>query len=216
MIESFMKLPEDKRNVIIKSGMKAFTECGYALANTIEIAKECGIAKGSLFHYFKSKKGFYIFIVRHCAELILQETEQGVSRIKGTDYFERIRKNVLQKIALPLRFPAETAFLSRAFSENAYETAEDLRKISIEYAGRIRELNSKYIGLPDRKDIREDIEYQEACSYIQTVFDAVTARMLKQYATRQEELLSNTDIIMNELNKTMYFLMNGIGRGREI
>ena len=62
MYRNFEKLPDNKKELILKAAAEEFVEKGYYNANTEIIAKKSKISKGSLFNYFKSKKGFYIFV----------------------------------------------------------------------------------------------------------------------------------------------------------
>lgn len=212
MADSFEKLAEEKQKSIRTIGMQFFTNYGYASANTVDIAKACGIAKGSLFHYFSSKKGFFLYLVRHCTEKILYETRQRYFSLNSTDYFERLRKGVEIKITLPLLYPNESAFLAKAFAENASEAGEELRVLAADSAMQMRELNDRFIGRIEREKVKSGIDYDEACVFIQTVLDGCTARLLRQYHTHPQELLDHMEVLSEELGKTIGFLLYGIGK----
>ena len=52
-----MKKPiADKREAILKTALNLFTERGFHNTPTSLIAKEAGVATGTLFHYFKNKE----------------------------------------------------------------------------------------------------------------------------------------------------------------
>ena len=40
---------------------------------TNEIVKEADISKGLLFHYFKNKKGLFLYLYDYCIELYINE-----------------------------------------------------------------------------------------------------------------------------------------------
>lgn len=46
----------DKQWKILKAALKVFTEKGYSAATTSEIAREAGVAEGTIFRHFKTKK----------------------------------------------------------------------------------------------------------------------------------------------------------------
>ncbi|ERI93272.1 transcriptional regulator, TetR family [Clostridiales bacterium oral taxon 876 str. F0540] len=46
----------DREEEIIEAAVKIFSEKGFSAATTSEIAKEAGIAEGTIFRYFKTKK----------------------------------------------------------------------------------------------------------------------------------------------------------------
>lgn len=46
----------DKKEEILKAALKLFVEFGFHATPTSKIAKEAGVANGTLFHYFKTKE----------------------------------------------------------------------------------------------------------------------------------------------------------------
>lgn len=60
-IDSFEKISDEKKAVIIQSGIAEFSKKSYMDASTDEITINCGISKGLLFHYFGNKKNFYLY-----------------------------------------------------------------------------------------------------------------------------------------------------------
>lgn len=52
----------DKREEILKAALKLFVEFGFHATPTSKIAKEAGVANGTLFHYFKTKEELIIVL----------------------------------------------------------------------------------------------------------------------------------------------------------
>ncbi|MFD3157994.1 TetR/AcrR family transcriptional regulator [Haloimpatiens sp. FM7330] len=50
------KAAENRENEILEAAIKIFSEKGYNAARTSQIAKEAGVAEGTIFRYFKSKE----------------------------------------------------------------------------------------------------------------------------------------------------------------
>lgn len=209
---SFEKLSQEKKEHIVTVCMRNFMEKGYNLANTVDMAKLCGIAKGSLFHYFGSKKDLFLYLVRLCSERVMAETRHRLSCIKGESFLDRVRESVMIKMALPAQFPKETAFLAKAFSDINHEAAQELRALATAYTAETKALNRQYIGDLEPELLREDIQPDDARFYVQNLLDSVTTRLLQQYAAKRQELLDNTQIISDELEKAMDFILNGLGK----
>ncbi len=53
-------MPEDKREAILKAARKVFTRKGFHGATVDEIAAEAGVAKGTVYLYFKSKAELFV------------------------------------------------------------------------------------------------------------------------------------------------------------
>jgi len=60
-------MPKQKANAkfIIKQSLKVFRNKGYHSTSMADIAKACGLLKGSLYHYFKSKEALMSAVIEH-------------------------------------------------------------------------------------------------------------------------------------------------------
>jgi AcrR family transcriptional regulator len=56
--------PDERRESIVRAAGRLFAERPYAQVSTVEIAREAGIARGLLNHYFGDKRGLYLEVVR--------------------------------------------------------------------------------------------------------------------------------------------------------
>jgi len=65
-----------KKETIIQAAMKLFAEKGYHATSMQEIAEQSGMAKGSLYNYFKSKEEIALSIFRYHYEMLFQKLEQ--------------------------------------------------------------------------------------------------------------------------------------------
>lgn len=68
MNDVFESLPAEKKKRILIAALKEFSEKGYEQASTNSIVKEAGISKGILFHYFKTKRDLYLYVVLYRIE----------------------------------------------------------------------------------------------------------------------------------------------------
>lgn len=58
----------DKKQKIIKAGLKVFSEKGYYNTTTVEIAKIAGVSTGIIYNYFKDKKDIFLHSLKLCFE----------------------------------------------------------------------------------------------------------------------------------------------------
>ncbi|WP_224243116.1 TetR/AcrR family transcriptional regulator [Hyalangium gracile] len=56
--------PDERREQILKCAMRLFGERPYAEVSTTDIAKEAGVARGLLNHYFGQKRDLYLKVVK--------------------------------------------------------------------------------------------------------------------------------------------------------
>lgn len=64
-----------RREQLLELGLELFGTQSYDVLSIDEIAKQAGISKGLLYHYFPSKRAFYVETVREAARQLLEETD---------------------------------------------------------------------------------------------------------------------------------------------
>ena len=116
MNERFFELKKDRQDRIINGAMRIFAENGYRHASTDEMVAAAGISKGLLFHYFKSKKGTWIFLYEYATRYMLLELREA-DRRSGCDFFEMYRLLVQADAAVLKKYPWVLHFLKRADTE---------------------------------------------------------------------------------------------------
>ncbi|ATW23524.1 hypothetical protein DCMF_00800 [Candidatus Formimonas warabiya] len=107
-----MMMGEKKRERVIDAALKEFSK-GYMAANTDVIVKEAGISKGLLFHYFGSKRGLFLFLIKYALDIFFAEYEKVIS--EGHDLLENIRLGSKLKMDMSLRYPLLFGFLVKAY-----------------------------------------------------------------------------------------------------
>lgn len=64
---------DERRAQLLELGVDLFARGAYDALTTDAIATAGGISKGLLFHYFGSKRGFYLATIEHVAQMLLDE-----------------------------------------------------------------------------------------------------------------------------------------------
>lgn len=118
MYEAFDKLPEDKKGRILNICLDEFAENGYENTSTDTITSRAGISKGILFHYFKSKKNLYLYLLEHTRKQMTDHilTAMEKETLEDRDFFERIKAITLLKFREGLKYERETKLWLRAVS----------------------------------------------------------------------------------------------------
>ena len=60
---------EERRAQILRVAARLFSERNYEAVSTVEVAKEAGIARGLVNHYFRTKRHLYVEVVRSMLEV---------------------------------------------------------------------------------------------------------------------------------------------------
>ncbi|MCX8129159.1 MAG: TetR/AcrR family transcriptional regulator [Clostridia bacterium] len=136
---SELGLPE-KEKKILESAIKVFSEKGFSAATTSEIAKNAGIAEGTIFRYFKTKKdilrGILIQTINLLsAKVIMQPVEKILNSDENKDLRVIIKKLLYDRMKLVESiFPMARIILTEALLHEDVREAIYQNIISKAYA----------------------------------------------------------------------------------
>ncbi len=89
----------DKREAILRAGIKVFAQKGYFNSKVADIASEAGIADGTVYLYFKSKDEILHSIFDRAMEEFISEGKKEIAEIKEADgRLKRIAELHLEKL----------------------------------------------------------------------------------------------------------------------
>ncbi len=195
-----------KQEQILKAAVEIFAEKGYASSSTSEIAARAGVAEGTIFRHYKTKKDLLFSIVTpfmtqftvpllasHFTKEVFDEPPEGFEQflkkiIKNRFEFARenapLLKIVLQEIAFQPELQAryESVFLEEVFPKFERVLNELKEQGSV-------------IDYPNRSIIR---------MIISTVVGFLVTRFLLAPESDWED--------EEELDRTIHFIMYGLGR----
>jgi AcrR family transcriptional regulator len=130
-IRDIARAAERRREILIGAA-RAFADGGYDATNMDQIARECGLAKGHIYHYFRSKEEIFTEIR---ADAVSREIERltAIAPIAAKNPELAVRKAI-------------AAVISRIFrEEDRYEPLlADPVSLSAENRKRIRTLGRRY------------------------------------------------------------------------
>ncbi|MEM8997357.1 MAG: helix-turn-helix domain-containing protein, partial [Acidobacteriota bacterium] len=67
--------PEARRARLLETGLELFGEASYDALSTDDIAERGGVSRGLLFHYFGSKRGYYVAVIQEAADRLLERSK---------------------------------------------------------------------------------------------------------------------------------------------
>src|SRR5262245_17938042 len=68
--------PEVRRQAILKAALKVFAAHGFEAARLDDVAKRAGVAKGTLYLYFRAKEALFEALVRSAVTPLLEHMGQ--------------------------------------------------------------------------------------------------------------------------------------------
>lgn len=127
MNEKFYSLPPEKQQSIINAGYRVFSQNSYKKSPMGEIADAAGISKSLLFHYFRNKKEFYLFLWDEGARLTMEYLTK-YRCYEPVGLFEMMERGMKAKLRLMHQYPAMALFVIRAFYETNPEVCDEVRE----------------------------------------------------------------------------------------
>lgn len=212
-LETFEKLPQEKKDRILSAGIIAFSQKAYKEVSTDNIVKQCQISKGVLFHYFGSKKAFYLY----CLEVAMARLTAVSQSPRVEGFYEILFASMNQKVSLCLTHKDEMHLVNMA-SRDASE------EISIEKAVILR----KYTAAAQKESMQI---LQAAVSYIsfkdpshrqKTVqglyiyINAILNKYLMQYQQTPDLFFENSESIKSEIKEYLNLMLYGICTQEEL
>jgi AcrR family transcriptional regulator len=123
---------EERRREILVGAARAFARASYDATNMEQIARECGLAKGHIYHYFRSKEEIFTEIRIDAVNRIIERLE-AIAPAADDDPELALRRAI-------------SAVIARIFDEEeSYELGlPDPGSLSAENQKRIRTLGRRY------------------------------------------------------------------------
>ncbi|MGG3916950.1 TetR/AcrR family transcriptional regulator [Parageobacillus thermoglucosidasius] len=211
---AFEKQPQEKKDLIIKVAIEEFVKNGYEKASTDVITRRAGISKGILFHYFKSKKNLYLYLVNYVKDFLTEIAMTKLKKIQSDDFFERIKEIVLLKQEIMIQYLQETQFITAAFLNPPVAVKAEMEKIIKEYYEAYQEdflLEHVYIKeLIQTEKLREDISADTVIRMTMCIVDQLSNKYLALYKNKQMDIMNTTEFMLRELNEYLKIVKYGI------
>ena len=202
--ETFLRLRDEKQESILRAAIHAFVEHGFERAKIGDIAKEAGVATGSIYQYFEDKRELFIYCAEWSIGLFMKKLDQRAD-VKNMDIFAYFQDSVSKaevmgeerELVLFLQALSREPGLMDASMKAMYEVGNDYIKTLIQ--------NSK-----DKGVVRTDLDDELLTEY----FIAVTERFRMRWVERKVDFL-NMDAqkqeIQREICQMLELLKNGMG-----
>lgn len=204
--DAFPNLPEAKRRELLRAGVAEFSRRMYADGSTDAITAAAGISKGLLFHYFGTKKAFYLY----CLEQALERLTQPTPESRGDSFHDILFAAMDEKIALCRAFPEETRLVNLASRDGAREIATEKAELLRRYLDDARARSAETLRRA-LACVRVRPECAAlACGGLTLYATALVNRYLTTYQERPEAFFAQIDDVRREFRQYIDLMLHGI------
>jgi TetR/AcrR family transcriptional regulator, fatty acid metabolism regulator protein len=189
---------EFRCNEILDAARKIFAKKGFADATMDEIAAACGLAKGTLYLYFKSKRDVYLRTLQHGSTELLKRVTANTQEVTG------VRAKLRTTIATRVEYAEENRdFIKIYLTEfiNVTHPAsinKDLRDVQLKLAQGVEQVLRDAV---DHGEI-QPLDVETIAFTIQDMIRSLTTRRVLGSSKKNRE--EDIDILCN-------FICKGIG-----
>ena len=99
VLPTFLNLPADKQERVVEAALAEFADKGYPQASLNTIVARSGIAKGSLYQYFRDKKGIFLYLFDYAISLVRRTLVGLKEATAAEDFFTRLEKSLLAGVS---------------------------------------------------------------------------------------------------------------------
>jgi AcrR family transcriptional regulator len=171
-VTHFENLPVEEQQRILDACIDEFSRRPYRQASTNAIVKRAGIPKGTLFYFFGSKRGLFLYIFDQALKRYLDFHFSRAGNLPA-DLFERLFAISRIRMEFMLAEPR----LYRLFFNALIEMPEEIRQ---EFQGRFTDyaIQSRKLLMEgmDRSHLREGVDIERAVEIIQLVSEGMLSR----------------------------------------
>src|SRR3990172_12621942 len=111
--QTFLNLPEEKRNTVINAAIDEFAEYGLENASTNRIVANSGISKGSFYQYFEDKQDVFMYLLTVLEQEKMESFKGKHPPSTNMDTFEYFRWMVKAGMDFNTTHPRMTQAVSR-------------------------------------------------------------------------------------------------------
>lgn len=195
LYEGFEKLSDKKKKKIIDVCVDEFGDKGYTNASTNTIVKNAGISKGTLFNYFGSKKGLFLYILDYITDYYIDYMIKEM-KVNNPDFFKRVIEWTELKIRVSLNEPKVYKFFASAYTNIPDE-------LKLEIGNRYKKLYEIGLSLAfdgiDYSKFRDDVDRQKILNIALLVLNGLSEKYMQKMLSSDDKGLSTLNERLEEL-----------------
>lgn len=155
VLPTFTNLPPPKQEKIIDAVLAEFADKGYQPASVNVMVSASGIAKGSLYQYFKDKKSLFLYVFQFGIGLVRRTLMRVKEETSEENFFIRMEQSLLAGVNFIRRHPKiYRIYLKILFDQHVPERDRLLKTVRQFAADYIRSLVRQGMA---RGEIRTDL-----------------------------------------------------------
>jgi AcrR family transcriptional regulator len=206
--QTFLNLPDEKRQVIIDAAIEEFAEYGLENASTNRIVANSGISKGSFYQYFEDKQDVFMHLLTVLEREKLEFFKGRHPPSTNMDTFQYFRWMIKTGMEFNTSHPLLTQAISRVmFGEGMYygNTFADVRERT---ARGLRVMIEQAVA---RGEVDPSVDVDLAVMVMETWSNAISTYVLNE-GMKQKDIMKwvRSAKVQERIDKMLYVMEYGL------
>lgn len=203
-MEEDILIRQNKRDLILKAAIRIFAEKSYNGATTSEIAKEAGVAEGTVFRYFKTKKDILIGgiideFTKFVGEKLISEKLINILEENSNKNEEDVLKILIKdRIELVKKYKD----IMKIVVTEALYTPEVAESIKNNILPQARLVMKKFLSIYTERGIFREVDIEVA--------EAAMLGTMVSYVVQNYILISGVENADDKIDKIIDVILNGL------
>lgn len=202
---TFQKQGKEKQDAVIAAGVEEFSKKSYTDASTDVIVNNCGISKGLLYHYFGSKKKFYLYCLSCSLEKLMEKTD-----LPNGDFYSVLFSVMDEKLALCARYPMETRFVNMAARDMSAEIMTEKSELFMKYAAQRQVMSAAVIDRALAKLSLKKKDVDTIREGMQLYTNAIVGKYLAAYQSTPDAFFEDAERIKADIKEYIDLMLYGV------
>lgn len=206
--QTFLNLPEEKRNAFIKIALEEFANNDYNTASVSKIVEKAGIAKGSVYQYFEDKQDLFLYLLDAANQEMMAHIMQVTPPAQSSTFFETLRWQMSATVQAASKFPTHSKLARRAYS-----TPLPFRDAVFEKAKKLREDHFQSLVKQAQADGSLDPKLDSAVVsfMVQGMINELGTFLQSKFANKKGDWIERPEV-EEVFDQVITILKNGLGK----
>ena len=206
--QTFLNLPEEKRETIMNAAVEEFADYGLENASTNRIVKNSGIAKGSFYQYFEDKQDVFMHLLDVIEQKELEYFKDVHPPDHNMDVFHYFRWMVKTAMEFGLAHPRMIQAAWRVLLGEGFYYGKNLA----EYRQKTKQALTTMIQQAiQRGEVDQSVDVELAVMIMETWSNAITTYVLNE-GMQQKDVLKwmRARKTQETIDKLLYVMEYGL------
>ena len=173
-----INIDQQKYERILQAALKRFATYGYQKANTDEIARDAGVSKGLIFHYFGKKQVLYERTISGVIDFLNEQSNDLFTK-QYMNLVEVVVVSTRYKIKLEQEYPDHLHLLIAAYTQKHSLPETIQAKLARYMDGNMKIANQLLPNIIEQLPIKKELAQQDVVQLVLGVVNQISVESLQ-------------------------------------